>query len=333
MNISKSLAAAGIIALAGIGAARAEETTVKFQDYPGTGNTLFRMAAAKGYCEKHGIKCVFQTIPAAPLGVQALLAGSIDVAYAPPEVVINASLKGAALKAIATGAQDNVIEIVARNGLDIPDGDKDFKGMMAALRGKKIGVPARGSAAELIFGFIAEKAGEKAGDYTYVAVGGPVTSTGSLKSGQIDASVTYEPSGSICDVTKECKSLYRAATAKEPKEISGTNGAAVVYVVTQAMIDKSPKLIDAIIAAAKDAEAFAQNPANFPEALKITKSYFELKMPHGAEILEYSLKRSILAQRPHISLDAMKQIAANMLATKQIAEPFDTSKIIYDKAP
>ena len=29
----------------------------------------------------------------------------------------------------------------------------------------------------------------------------------------------------------------------------------------------------------------------------------------------------------------MKQIAANMLAMKQIPAPFDTSKIIYDKAP
>ncbi|MCC2112093.1 MAG: hypothetical protein KDJ16_08680, partial [Hyphomicrobiales bacterium] len=71
MKISKLLGVAGIAAIASLSAARAEETTVRFQDYPGTGNTLFRMAAAKGYCEKHGIKCVFQTIAAAPLGVQA----------------------------------------------------------------------------------------------------------------------------------------------------------------------------------------------------------------------------------------------------------------------
>ncbi|MCC0000747.1 MAG: hypothetical protein H6870_17495 [Methylobacteriaceae bacterium] len=81
--------AAGLVG----GAARAEETTVKIQDYPGIGNMLYRIAASKGYCEKHGIKCQLQMIASGPLGVQALLAKSVDVAFAPPEVAINASLK------------------------------------------------------------------------------------------------------------------------------------------------------------------------------------------------------------------------------------------------
>ena len=315
------------------GAARAEETTVKIQDYPGIGNMLMRIAASKGFCEKHGIKCQMQMIPSGPLGVQALLAKSIDVAFAPPEVAINAALKGTQIKGVVSGATLNVFQIVARNELKIPDGGKDFKAMMTALKGMKIGVPARGSGAELQFAILAEKAGLKPADYTYVAVGAPNTSFGALSSKQIDASVTFEPSASICDVTKACTTAYRGAFAPEPKEIANTNGASSDMWVTQETIDKSPKAVDGLIAAAKDAEAFIQNPANFAEALKIAKTYFQFKMPGGDAIMETSLKSAIPAYKAGISRDAMKQIAANMLAMKQIPAPFDTSKIIYDKAP
>jgi NitT/TauT family transport system substrate-binding protein len=73
----------------------AQMETLRIQDYPGLGNILVRVAAANGYCEKHGIKCELKSIPAAPLGIQTLLAGDIDVAYGPAEVVIQAVNKGA----------------------------------------------------------------------------------------------------------------------------------------------------------------------------------------------------------------------------------------------
>lgn len=314
-------------------AANAEDIAVKLQDYPGIGNTLFRIAAAKGFCHDHGIKCELQMIPSGPLGVQALLAKSIDVAFAPPEVAINAAIKGSAVKMVISGAQQNVFEIVARDGLNIPDGGIDYKAMMNALKGKKIGVPARGSGAELQFQLLAEQAGLKPSDFTFVAVGSPNTSFGALKSSQIDVSMTFEPSGSICDVLKACKTVYRGAYAPEPKDIAATNGASAVLIVNQAMLDKSPKVVDALIAAGKDAENFIQKPENFPEALKIAKAYFQFKMPKGDEVMEASLKYAIPSYKVAISRSALKQIAANMLATKQISAPFDPIKILYDKAP
>lgn len=321
--------AAGLVA----SAARADGVVVKFQDYPGVGNMLIRIAAAKGFCHNHGIKCELQMIPSGPLGMQALLSKSIDVALAPPEVVINASIKGSAAQIIVSGVQRNVFQIVARHGLNIPDGDKDYKAMMYALKGKKIGVPARGSGAELQFQLLLEQAGLKPSDYTFVAVGSPNTSYGALNSGQIDASMTFEPSGSICDVLKSCMTVYRGAYAPEPREIAATNGASAVLAVRQEMVEKSPKTVDALIAVAKDAEDFIQKPENFPEALKIATSYFQLKMPEGDEVMRESLRYAIPSYKISVSRSALQQIVANMLATKQISAPFDTSKIIYDKAP
>ena len=131
-----ALAAAALCFSATVAMAQTPPVSIKIQDYPGIGNMLFRIAAAKGYCEKRGVKCELQMIPSGPLGVQALLAKSVDVAFAPPEVAINASLKGSAVKAILSGAQLNVFLIVARNDLDVPGEDKGFRPLMASLKGK-----------------------------------------------------------------------------------------------------------------------------------------------------------------------------------------------------
>lgn len=67
------------------------QTVLRIQDYPGLGNFLARVANANGLCEKHGLKCESHTIPQAPLGLQSLLAGDIEVAHAPPEVLVQAA--------------------------------------------------------------------------------------------------------------------------------------------------------------------------------------------------------------------------------------------------
>ena len=313
--------------------AQGKGETVKIQDYPGIGNMLYRVAISKGYCEKYGIKCQLQMIPSGPLGGQALLARSIDVGFFPPEVQINAALKGANLKAIHSGATLNVVQIVLRNDIEAPNADKGYPAIMADLKGKKIGVTARGGQTELQFVMLASKVGMKVEDFTFIAVGGPNTSHGALVSKQIDASVTFEPSASICDVLKACRTIYRGFESKEPKEIYGTNGASSNMIVTQDTIDKSPHVADALIAAAKDAEAFIQDPKNFDEALTIAQTYFKFDLPKGDEIMAVSLKGAIPAYKAAISRDALKQIAANMLELKQIDAPFDTTTLVYAKAP
>jgi NitT/TauT family transport system substrate-binding protein len=309
------------------------ESKVRIQDYPGVGNTLFRTAAAKGFCQKHGITCQLQMIASGPLGAQALLAKSIDVGFFPPEVQINAMIKGARLQAILSGSRLNSFVIVARNDLDIPHAGGGFQEWMADLKGRKIGVPARGGGAELQFALLAEKAGLSATDFTFVAVGAPTTSYGALVSRQIDVSMSFEPAGSMCDVLKTCKTLVVQSEAQQPAEIVGTNGAATVMVVTEDIAKDEPHVIDALIATAKEAELFLQDPTNFDEVLRISRTFFTLDLPRGDEIMALSLKRTIPTFKAPISRPALKQIADNMFSLKQIDAPFDTTKLTHAKAP
>ncbi len=315
--------------------AQGKGETVRIQDYPGPGNMLFRVAASKGYCEKYGVKCQLQMIPAAPLGVQALLAKSIDVAFVPTEVQVNAMVRGAAIKAFAGAFVMNPFILMVRTDAATAGTGKGFPFFMADLKGKKVGVTSRGAAPEVTMTFLARKAGMRAEDFTFVAVGAPDTAYPALISKQVDALMSFEPAGAMCEVLKTCTIIYRVADSKEPIELSSVNGGATVHIALQELIEKNPNIIEALTKAATDAEAFLRNDANFDEALKIMLRYFKLEIPRGDEIMAHSLKYAISMSgyRAAISRPAVKAITDYMYATQQLEAPFDAARLVLVSAP
>lgn len=332
--LASAILCSGVAATISSPKARAQgaSETVTVQDYPGTSNMLFRIAKAKGYCEAHDIKCELKFIVSGPLGAQALIAGSIDIGFFPASVQINAMLRGARLKAIASGAQKNILTIVARNDVSAPNSDKGYPAFLHDLKGKKIGVPARAAGVELDFLLLVREAGLKDGDFTFVANGSPNTAYGSLISGQVDANVTFDPSGTMCEVLKTCQLIYRASDAQSPAILVATHGAAANFVTTEDFIARKPNVIAAVLAALKDAEAFIQKSENFDEALAIAKTFFRFEMERGDEILAAQLKRGVPSYRAGLSRSALRQIADNLLASKQLDVPFDTTQMVYEKA-
>ncbi|MBX7228481.1 MAG: ABC transporter substrate-binding protein [Burkholderiaceae bacterium] len=315
------------------GLAQGKGETVKFQDYPGSGNMLIRIAASKGYCEKFGIKCQLQMIPSGALGAQALLAKSIDVGFFPPETQILAINKGANLKAIFSGATQNIFLIAIRQDLEAPNADKGFPAFMADLKGKKIGVTARGAASEITFSFLLQKAGLKAEDVNYFAVGAPNTAYSALISKQIDAIINFEPSGVLCELLRTCKVIWRGSTSPQPPETYAANGASSNNVARQEYLDQNPHVAQAIIKAVLEAEAFIQNPANFDEAVKIALSYFKFDLPNSEALMIATMKQAVPAYKASISRQALKAIAEHLYQTRQIEAPFDTRLLVYEKAP
>lgn len=337
MRITKLLSAVAGAALMGVisqpAFAQGKGETLKIQDYPGVGNMLTRVAIAKDFCKARGITCQLQMIPTGPLGGAALLAKSIDVGFFPPEVQISAMLKGAQMKAVASGATLNVFLIVVRNDVEVPNAAKGAPDFIADLKGKKIGVPARGSGAEIMFTFLAQKVGLKAEDFTFVANGAPNTAYGTLMSKQVDANMSFEPSGALCEVLKTCRVLYRAGLSEKPAELFAINGAASNLVVTHETLDKNGAAVEALVNALKDAEAFIQDPKNFDEALKIAESFFKFEFPRGDEVMKEALKIALPAYKASISRPAVKAISDYLLTTKQIDTPIDPTRIVWDKAP
>lgn len=305
-------AAALIAGLAGGGAyAQGKGETVRFQDYPGTGNMLIRVAISKGYCEKYGIKCALQVIPSGPLGAQAVLAKSIDGGLFPAVVMAPAVEKGAKIKMVVGGATSNVSIAIAGNHVEAPNAGKPFPAFMQDMKGRKVGTPARGSGLEGVAKWMLTKAGINPDDVTFVAVGGPNTAYGALTSKQVDFLFMFDPAGSMCDVLGTCKTLWRAASDKEPAEQYALNGGGNGLVFRQDYIDQNPQVIEAVIKAVKDADAFINAPANFKEVLKIAESYFKFDFPKGDAVLERVMKLAVEAKTYTAGVDR-KAVAAEL---------------------
>ena len=255
--------------------------------------------------------------------------------WGPASVMNDAVQKGAKMKMVVGGAVSNVSALIGGNHVPQPNADKGWPAFMQDLKGRKIGVTARGSLMETTTTWMLLKAGMKAEDVTFVAVGGPNTAYGALVSKQVDAIMMFEPAGSMCAVLGTCRVIWRGATEKQPAEQYALNGGGNGLVFTQEYIDRNPQVIEAVIKAIRDAEAFINNPASFDEVVKIAESYFKFEMPKGDEVLRASLRIANDANtyRAAINRNAIKAGLDFLVETKQIEKAPPVSEFVFDKAP
>lgn len=308
--------------------AAAQTTTLRIQDYPGIGNFLPRIAIAKGLCEKHGVKCELRTIPAAPLGMQTLLAGDIDIAFGPPEVVVQAMGKGADLKVLGSGATRPVFYLMAAAGLATPNEAKGYPAVMHDFKGKRIGVTARGSAAEFQLVTLLQGAGLSASDVTIVPAGAPNTALPAIVNGQIDGLMLFSPMDGFCEVNKVCRIVVDPRKGEGPADIVGVTGAATVHVVTTAFARKNAVALAGFRRAMAEAEAIAQNPANFGELMKIGTDTFKINAPNGDKVLEVTLRNAVSSFQFAVDPKALQHAADYMQRSGQISQKVDTAPLL-----
>lgn len=302
--------------------------TLRIQDYPGGGNTLMRVAIAKQYCEKHGIKCVVRQLANGPLGVQAFLAGELDVAYVGPEIALSAIAKGADMKLVSGGFGPQPFFVAARKGLELPNRAKGYPAIMADLKGKKIGVPARGSHAELLFTVMLNEVGLTEKDVTYVAVGGPATALPPLTNAQVDALMIFSPLDGFCEVKKACDIVVDLRKGEGPKAIKVAMGSGAPHWMMGDYIKKTPHVIDAFRAALKDADAFVHNPSNFDELIKITEAYFKIPGEDGDKVLRATMQNSVPGFNTVVSPQALQAVINTMVANKQLTANLKAEALI-----
>lgn len=315
--------------------AQGKGETVRIQDYPGTGGLTMRVAIAKGYCANAGITCQLQVIPSGPLGIQAMLAKSIEAAVTSTESTVPAVMRGAKMKWVANTYVKNVGLMIAGNHVPTPNAGKPFPAWVQDMKGKKVGVSARGSGTETMTRYFLETAGMKAQDVTFVAVGSPVTAYQALTNKQIDFALSFEPVGTMCELTRQCKPIWRADTDTKPAEIFATNGSGIGLILTQAYIDANPHVVTALIKAAHEANKFINDPANFEELVRISESFYKFEIPDGDKLTRALLQRQIRigAHDERINRAAVKATIDYMLKSGQWDKAVDVSEFIDSRAP
>lgn len=315
------------ITTAAMAAAQAQPV-VRFQDYPGTGNLLVRVAQAQGFCEQAGIRCELRTIPAAPLGMQTMLSGDIEVAFGPTEVVAAALARKAPIKVVGAGFVDPVFFVAAGAKTELPSEGEGYPGIVKSFKGKKIGVTQRGSGAEFQLIDMLADVGLTANDVTIVAVGAPNTAFPALTQGQVDLVMTFPPADGMCEVLKACRVVIDPRKGQGPKSILDTRGGAGALAVKADWAAANPAVVASIRKMLDMADAFVSNPANFDKTLEVLRKTFGLQMPNADQVAEVSLRNSISNFRARVAVPAMQSVADSMVQNKLLPARVDMASVV-----
>lgn len=322
--------------------ANAEEKVVangellRIQEYPGTILHFTQWVAAdKGFCEDHGIRCEMVKIPSGPVGLQALAAGSIEVSFASTEVTMQAASRGNDVQLIVGHSPANIYTLNVHADVPRPNKDKGYPAVMQDLKGLNVGVTGRGSGTELQARALFIGAGMDPDDVTYIAVGAPGTAYPSFLARQVDAAMMFEPFGTICRLQETCGALVDLVGGEGPAEITSLNGAFETYAARTDFIEENTVAIDAFIQAITEATVWVNDPANFDELLEVVKGRFTLgeEIEDSENVLRELVKSGAPLYGAEIDRTAVKAFSDYLIQNELITDPVDPATFVYAKAP
>jgi NitT/TauT family transport system substrate-binding protein len=338
MRYALGLAALLVPTVAAAQAPAAKGETLVMQHYTGTTGSMHAVVAAqKGFCTKYNFKCELKNVNSGILGLQTLVGKSIDVAFTGIDLTAATVNAGADLVVVGTGITNSSITLSARSDVNLPNRSKGYPAMMADFKGMKIGVPARGAAAEVYMNVMLRDGGLQPGDVTYVAVGGPTTAYSSMVIGkQVDAVVLFEPVKSLCNHTKACTNVVDLTQGEGPTVARATRGTGVAFVMRREFADANPALMTAFYAAMKDAATWFYDPANFDELVRIFTPLISFGDIAGADGLRRSWLKSAVetySRDLKVSRSAVQATLDFGIEAKTLDKPVDIKKLVWDKAP
>lgn len=308
---------------------------VVIQQYQGTyGNAAAVIAAKVGMCERNGLDCEIKYINSGPLGLQALVGKSLDVAFVGTDTLITGIARGAKIQLVYAGYQPLTLSFVARNDVALQKGT--VKETLQQLKGKRIGVTIRGSQTEIHFLSLVNAAGMKASDFTIIPVGGPSTAYTALTVGKsVDAMMIMNPLKQICVVSKTCQLVFDADTVEWPAELRAMNGASVAMAMRTEAIEANPDLAKRFIQAMNEANAWIRDPKNRVAVMQLLGPSMSLGDIPQADAVRQSWLDNDIAQMGDgkLSRPAVQGVI-NYLAGQGLIESTPTvASIVYSGAP
>lgn len=272
-----AIAAAACLALSACGAAAAppaseQDRNVTVTTYEGTSSFESYLVMKTGFFKKHGINVEEVVMPAGPQATNAFLSGSIDVHFIDVISLFPVLAKGEELEVIS-GAAGMYWTIVGDKGRS----EKNWPQSITQLRGMKVAVPVKGSAADHIMTNTAIAAGMKPGDINTVATGGFPQSIAALESGQVDAAI-LEPLSSAKMLGQGYPSLFSYQNPRQkadvyPAEITDVlEQPEINYLARKEWREENPDVVKDFQAAIEEGFAYIQDPANFDEVVRLLRN-------------------------------------------------------------
>lgn len=310
-----------------------DKPTVRFHEYPGSIIHIVNWAMVeKGFCDKQGIKCQPVSLANGPLAQQAAAAGSVDLIFSSADVMMQAAAKGNDLMMVGAQIPNNVYSLTVRSDLPQPNRAAGYPKVMEDLKGKRIGVSARGSATEMYVKSLFAGAGLPPNSAVFVAVGAPATAYPALVAKQIDAALSWDPVPALCTASGACNVAVDLRKGEGPGDIKAMNGGFVVWQARREYVEKNAANIDAFMRAVADGVAWVKEPKNYPEVLELAKKNFKAgDIPNRDQFMEQVVKESIAQSGTEFDPKVVEGFNNFLVKNGLIDKPLDVKRIVYGK--
>ena len=148
----------------------------------------------RGFLSDRGADIEFVACLSGPAQAAALVSNQVDIALNTPDNMLGLRNADFDVVMFAQIVDTHFFDIVVSNNFgEIDCAEGDWECAMAALDGTRVGVVARGAAAEQIARQLLDSAGFDPDDSTYIATGLSGTTLAALLSDEIDWTITFEP--------------------------------------------------------------------------------------------------------------------------------------------
>ncbi len=239
------------------------------------------VAEDAGLFRKHCLNATLVPVNTGSAGMAQLQAGSLQFSDTSFDNVVIARSKGLPVKVVVGESSGVPYAIVGRKALALPGADAGYPDALKSLAGKRLGAFGLGSGSEWFFRMLLRGAGVDDKAVTFVAVGSTPTQLAALENGAIDAVIMADPAQDIAVRSGIGQILVDSRKpGVGPKATVALTGTFMVKVASDALIAEKPEMVARFVAANKDAEAWARDPANFAELVKLMKA----RAPLGKDV-------------------------------------------------
>lgn len=284
------------------------------------------LANDQGFFKEAGL-CVDIPILKSGTEVQsALVSGSVDFAANGSDAYIQLAAQRPDVR-ILVGIQNRLVQqVVVSNNFKPAGFDKPYPDNIRALKGARVGVTAQGASTDLVFRYLAIKAGLNPDkDFKILAVGAGDTMIAALKNGEVDAIQAYEPVHSL--VTQDLRigtTVINLAAGEGPQEFSSFPHQ--VLGTTDKYLKANPDTVKAVVQAQVKALEWMRDPANYAAVLADAAKNFPTM---SASLRETVVKRQIELAHPEVPRDGIENIVAVLTEAGSLPKAPNLDDLLY----
>ena len=259
-----------------------EDTVVTVCGAPSFTQLPGRVLANRGFDSARGFEVEFVSCPSGPAQAANLISGQVDIALNTPDNMLGIRNADFDVVMFAQSVDTHFFDIVVSNHfgeIDCPQGD--WECAMAALDGTRVGVVARGAAAEQIARQLLDSAGFDPDDTTYIATGLSGTTLAALSSDEVDWAITFEPGLTLAEIDNIGYAPFSLRAGDFPPELDWPSA---VIITSRSYWDANPNTVLHWRAALLESVEWMRDPANRAEVMEEMDAHLGLD-PAIAEII------------------------------------------------